>query len=74
MKKVIVAHHGLPIIKLIAILVVGILLLGISHTVQTVTREEVAENLAITVADGLSSAEYKHLGNNTKGVRCPVAC
>lgn len=40
-----------------AILVVGILVLGISHTVQALTREKVAENLAINVEDGLSSEE-----------------
>lgn len=57
MKKVIVSHYGLPIAKLIAILVVGILVLGISHTVQALTREKVAENLAINVEDGLSSEE-----------------
>lgn len=51
-----------------AILVVGILVLGISHTVQSLTREEVADNLAINVEDELSSAEYFALGNNTKRV------
>jgi putative peptidoglycan linked protein (LPXTG motif) len=55
MKKVIVSHYGLPIVKLMVILVVGILVLGISHTLQALTREEVAENLAINVEDGLSS-------------------
>lgn len=62
MKEVIVSHYGLPIVKLMAILVVGILVLGISHTVQVLTREEVAENLAINVEDGLSSEEYFALG------------
>lgn len=62
MKKVIVSHYGLPIVKLMAILVVGILVLGISHTVQSLTREEAADNLAINVEDGLSSAEYFALG------------
>lgn len=62
MKKVIISHYGLPIVKLMVILVVGILVLGISHTVQALTREEVAENLAINVEDGLSSEEYFALG------------
>ena len=57
MKEVIVSHYGLPIVKLMVILVVGVLVLGISHTVQALTREEVSKNLAINVEDGLSSEE-----------------